>query len=265
MKINNQTKVYISASAKPGNFGATAYNNLFEKFGMNCIYIPRSFSDAKKLIEAVKIMDVMGCSVSMPLKGLVIEYLDVIDEIAQQTGSVNTIVNNSGYLMGYNADCYGIEKVLQNVQKGNVLIYGAGSVVNSIVFAMKKLGFTDITVAARSFQKASESAKKNGVIAKDINVLDDSYGLIINATPASIESGEHQLFSLLNKTEKVFDLVVSPSDTNFIIEAKQRNCETICGIEMCKYQLQKQFEYYMGFKPDIEEISAVVNDVYCNQ
>ena len=264
MKINNQTKVYISASAKPGNFGATVYNNLFKKMGMNCIYIPRVFSDAKKLIEAVKIMNIMGCSVSMPLKGLVIEYLDAIDEIAQKTESVNTIVNNSGYLIGYNADCYCIEKVLQNVQKGTVLIYGAGSVVNSIIFSIKKLGFTDITVTARSFQKANESAKKNGVIAKDINILDDSYGLIINATPASIKSGEHQLFSLLNITEKVFDLVVSPYDTNFIVEAKQRNYKAICGIEMCKYQLQKQFEYYMGFKPDIAEISTIVNDMYCN-
>lgn len=265
MKINNQTKIYISASAKPGNFGATVYNNLFEKRRMNCIYIPRVFSDPKNLIDALKIMNIMGCSVSMPLKSLIIEYLDAIDETAKKTESVNTIVNNDGRLIGYNTDCYGIEKVLKNVQICTTLIYGAGSVVNSIIFAIKKLGFTDITVTARSFQKASESARKSGIIAKDMDSLDDYYGLIINATPASIESSGHQLFLLLNKTNNVFDLVVSPYDTNFIVAAKQNNCETICGIEMCKYQLQKQFEYYIGYKPDIEEISTIVNDMYRNQ
>jgi shikimate dehydrogenase len=264
MKIDNQTKVYISASSNPGNFGATAYNLLFKKLGMNCIYIPRAFSDARGLIETIKIMDIKGCSVSMPLKGIVIEYLDIIDEDAQKTRSVNTIVNNSGCLFGYNTDCYGVEKVLQNSQKGTVLIYGAGSVVNSIIYAIKKLRFTNITITARSFQKAAELAKKNGVIAKEVNFLDDSYGLLINATPASIESKEKELFSLLNKAGKVFDLVVYPEDTNFIAEAKRSKRETICGIEMSKFQLQKQFEYYTGFQPRIEEISAIVNDYYCN-
>jgi shikimate dehydrogenase len=264
MKIDNQTKVYISASNSPGKFGATAYNNLFEKLGLNCIYIPRLFSDARKLNEAIRIMDIKGCSVSMPLKGLVIEYMDAIDEIAQTTGSVNTIVNNSGRLIGYNTDCYGIEKVLQKIQKCTVLIYGAGSVVNSIIYTIKKLKFSDITITARSFQKANESANKNGVIAKDINSLDDFYGLLINATPASLESKEKQLLSLLDKSEKVFDLVVYPYDTKFIAEAKRQKRETICGIEMCKYQMQKQFEYYIGFEPSIEVINTIVNDFYCN-
>ena len=31
MKINRDTKIIISASSRPGNFGATLYNEIFKK------------------------------------------------------------------------------------------------------------------------------------------------------------------------------------------------------------------------------------------
>lgn len=261
MRINNKTKLYISAAATPGNFGALVYNKLFEKFGMNCVYIPRAFTDAKKLIEAVKSMDIRGCSISMPLKSVVPKYLDRIDRVVVKTGSVNTVVNNSGRLTGYNTDFYAAQKAMAGTSKMPVIIYGAGSVISSVVFALKKLKFTDITITARDFGKAARTAKKNCVKVSDIKAI-RGRGLLINATPASMGSKDSQLFSLLGKASVVFDLVVSPCDTALISEAKKRGIKAICGIEMSKHQLQKQFEIYTGHAPSIAEIDYIIDAGY---
>ena len=43
MKINNSTKIIISASSSPGNFGSTLYNKFFKTLRLNYIYIPMKF------------------------------------------------------------------------------------------------------------------------------------------------------------------------------------------------------------------------------
>lgn len=255
--INKNTDLYISASGSPGNFGATVYNELFKIFGINAVYLPRRFTDASKLIECIKIMNVKGCSVSMPLKNEVVKYLDYIDDVCIITESVNTIVNNGSVLNGYNTDVYGARYVFSLINPERVLIYGSGSVTNSIVFALK--GFcNDINITARNKIKAQNIANRFRIeYIENVTERDSKFDLLINTTPASIEK-EHKICSLLPYVEKVFDIVVSPKDTELIKKAKENGHDTISGIEMSKAQLKKQFEIYTGIECDIRTINQAI-------
>ncbi|MFA6433238.1 MAG: hypothetical protein WCW52_00940 [Elusimicrobiales bacterium] len=262
MKIDNRTKLYISAASAPGNLGAAVYNELFKKFGMNCVYIPRTFVDAGRLAETIRALDIKGCSVSMPLKSAVVKFLDRLDGAAEITGSVNTIVNDKGSLTGYDTDWYGVRQVLRKIRKGPVVIYGSGSVVNSVVFALKKLKFRDITITARDFRKAVLSAKKNGVKAEEIRTVKARRTLLVNATPAGAKNKDPRLFALLGLVSAVLDLVVAPDDTALAAEAERMGLRTIRGIEMSEYRIQRQFEIYSGSRPDIGDIDSIVRRVY---
>ena len=60
MKINRDTKIIISASSRPGNFGATLYNEIFKKEKLNYVYIPVKFTNARKLLDTIKNLNIYG-------------------------------------------------------------------------------------------------------------------------------------------------------------------------------------------------------------
>ena len=58
-------------------------------------------------IEGVKSLGLLGFNVTIPHKVAVMTYLDEIDPLAKDIGAVNTVVNRSGRLIGYNTDGLG--------------------------------------------------------------------------------------------------------------------------------------------------------------
>ncbi len=47
-------------------------------------------------------LGIRGLGVTMPFKEQVIPFLDALDDMSREIGAVNTIVNDSGRLTGYN-------------------------------------------------------------------------------------------------------------------------------------------------------------------
>ena len=262
MKINNQTLLFISAALKPGNFGSSIYNRLFEVYGINAVYLPKMIHYAASLVAAVRALDIKGCSVTMPYKSQVIPYLDELDDQAEQAMSVNTIVNKSGKLMGRNTDYYGAWMVLKALQPSSVLIYGAGSVVNSLILALQDLRCPEISVYARRIEIAREIAARHRIVAIDREeVSQRHFQILINATPTS-DLKDSEVFSLLDKADSLFDLVVSAHETKLCFTARKLGMLVTEGWEMSKWQLQQQFYYYTGVLPDIQRIDELIDYGY---
>jgi len=260
--INKDTQLFVSAAIKPGNFGATVYNGLFKHYNMNSVYLPKKFIDVNSITKAIKLFDIKGCSISMPHKKNIIQHLDNVDEIARLSMSVNTIINESGKLIGKNTDQYGAMMVLKLLKPSSVLIYGAGSVVNSIILALRKLGCLEIALHARRYEAAKETAVQHEIEALDREAINSrTFELLINATPAS-ENDESDLFSIMDCTESLFDLVVSPQETMLCRSARKKGMKVTTGVEMSKWQLQKQFYHYTGILPDIKLLDKLVDDAY---
>lgn len=260
--IDNQTNLYFSASARPGNLGAQIYNLLFKKFNINAVYLPREINNARKLIDAIKILNVCGCSISMPLKSKVVRYMNNLDEISKETDSVNTILNKNGVLHGYNTDYYGLLDVIAPLRSQSILIYGAGSVANSVVLAAKNSLCEKIFITARRSTQAKQIATKFGIeYIVNKKIYDSQFDLLINATPASIEKN-HEIHMFLPYVKTIFDLVVSPTKTELVKKAEKRGCQTIQGIEMSKKQIKRQFEIYTSINCEQSLIDDLVESFY---
>jgi shikimate dehydrogenase len=261
--IDAATELYVSVAAQPGRFGATVYNRLFERHRLNKVYLPRRGEDAAEVVAAVKTLGIRGCSVSMPLKTAVMRFLSEIEPLATAARSVNTIVNDGERLVGYNTDVAGARHVLAGLGARRILVYGAGSVVGSLVLAARAEGDPEVTLLARRPEQAKALARRHGVHAVSRPAdLNGDYDLLVNATPASDGDDDSELFGLLERVGAVFDLVVASGETRLVHTARARGLEAVPGIEMAIAQLLRQFELYCGFAPAEADVREIVETRY---
>jgi shikimate dehydrogenase len=252
MKVNNTTKLYLSVSSMPGNFGMTIYNELFNRYKLNYLYLGRKIEIAETLIDALKVFDVKGCSVSMPLKNEVVKYLDELSEEASAVSSVNTIVNKGDKLIGYNTDLIGFRNSFEYASIKSVLVYGSGSVVDSIIFELQQRK-VDIYITGRNIKLVTDKATEWGIKVYS----NEDYDVFVNATPVSLVPLDSDLLGILNNGKSVFDLVVKKN--TFLSEyCANENKSFTSGFEMYKHQFCAQFELYTNIKistTTVEEIA----------
>lgn len=222
----------------------------------------RSFAEE---IEKLKKRDIDGFNVTVPYKEKIIPFLDEIDPQASAIGAVNTVQNKDGKWIGYNTDGIGymrslISKYPELKKDKNIaiLLLGAGGAAKGILHALVENGYTNITIANRSLDRASELAKANGQI--EILPLNDAeanlaaYSLIIQTTSVGMKpNADRSIISLANvrKGAIVSDIVYQPLVTNFLKEASFHGTRIHFGHTMLLYQAQYAFEIWTGIKPEI--------------
>ena len=115
-------------------------------------------NDLPELFKNLKEEKLDGLNVTVPYKKAVIPYVDVLSGHALRTQSVNTISFHNGNLIGHNTDIEGFEisikKLNYNVKGKTIIILGAGGVVPSIIYALKKMNASKIILSNRTKEKA---------------------------------------------------------------------------------------------------------------
>ncbi len=101
-KINKDTHLCISLAGRPSNIGTRFHNFLYEELGLDFVYKACTTTDLAAAIAGIRGLGIRGCGVSMPYKEACIPCLDELDASARALQSVNTIVNDDGYLRAYN-------------------------------------------------------------------------------------------------------------------------------------------------------------------
>lgn len=221
------------------NFVYTAYCVLPENLGA--------------AIAAVRTLGIRGINVTAPHKVEVMQYLDFIDPVARELGSVNTVVNRGGKLHGYNTDadgfCMSLEKNGIHIKNSKILILGAGGVTRPVLMRLIDHGASEITVLNRTKAKAVTLAEdmlsvKRFKVGTDIKSLD--FDIVINTTSAGMEPqadalpidsiGEFTDLSFINKDTAVVDMIYNPDETHFLAEAKKLGAKTMNGLGMLIYQ-----------------------------
>jgi len=147
--------------------------------------------------------------------------------------------------------------------KKEVFILGSGGVVPSIIYALKKMQVTKITLSNRTKSKA-EGLKK---MYPELDVVDWGYipnfDIIINATSLGLNSGDSFKidFSKIEKNKFFYDVIYNPKQTNFLKKAKDMGNITENGKMMFIYQAQKSFEKWHKILPKINsEILDLLDD-----
>ena len=88
------------------SFSKEIHNRLFD-YSYELKEVPQNELDSFMVSK-----DFKAINVTIPYKESVIPYLDWISDTAKKIGAVNTIVNENGFLKGYNTDFFGLTALI---------------------------------------------------------------------------------------------------------------------------------------------------------
>lgn len=260
--INRDTQICISLAARPSNLGTRFHNYLYDQLGLDFLYKALTTNDIDAAIAGVRAFGFRGCSISMPFKEAVIALIDELDESAQAIGSVNTIVNNAGVLVGHNTDYGAVRTLAFEVGlplNSRVLVRGSGGMAKATAAALRDLGYYNGVLWARNAATGPVLAAELGYkwVASGEDLEAD---LLVNVTPIGMSGFDEAALAFTEKqvssASLVFDLVAMPERTKLLQLAEQLNKPIIRGTQVSALQAAEQFFLYTGVRPTDDEVQA---------
>lgn len=238
--INQQTKskLFVSLASKPGSTGKKFYTALFEYYKIDAEYVACSCIDLAADMELVR-EHCDGASITMPFKQQVVNYIDH----TVNSNIINTVVNNSGTLIGYNCDYYGLEDTIAPLlSTKNVVILGNGAMAENVV-----------SIAALNNAKTIVVNRENWELR---HLLAD---VVVNTTPIGMSADESPLDSV-EHVSTVIDCVIG--STKLIELARAANKNYITGADIYVSQFKHQFKLYTGIDPHANVVASVAKEVF---
>jgi shikimate dehydrogenase len=232
------------------------HNTGFRTLGIDAIYLrwpvlPDSLYD---FLHAVKILDIQGCSVTIPHKTAIIPMLDGITPLAEKVGAVNTLYRDGDQVLGDNTDVAGFRSLLNDLSGQTVLLLGAGGAAHAAAFGLQDLSPAKVYIATPSNTSHLPLAESFGfepIPWGDRHTV--AAHMVINATFLGMQ-GERQGdtpydFSKAPAPDDslpltAYDIVYNPRRTRFLAEAEEAGRRPIPGIEMFWGQAEAQFRLW---------------------
>ena len=258
-------------------------NKALEKAGLPFTYMAfevdnDSFPGA---IEGLKALKMRGTGISMPNKQLACEYVDELTPAAKLVGAINTIVNDDGYLRGYNTDGTGHIRAIKesgfDIKGKTMVLLGAGGASTAIGAQGAIEGLKEIKLFNRRdefFDKAlafAQRVNENTDCVVTVTDLADqqafaealaSADILTNGTKVGMKPLENESLvndiSLLHPGLLVTECVYNPHMTKLLQQAQQAGCETIDGYGMLLWQGAEQFTLWTGKDFPLEYVKQVM-------
>lgn len=210
----------------------------------------------------------LGANVTIPHKEAVIPLLDELGGQSARAGAVNTIVNRSGRLFGFNTDGPGFVAALKNEARfdpagKSVLLLGAGGAARGIAFALLEARVASIAIANRSLERAERLAADVGaqepgkVSATGQPPSLSAYDIVVNCTSVGMQGGgaAASLPTSLAGARPgtlIVDIVYAPEETPLLREARTAGLPTLGGLPMLIYQGALSFELWTGVAAPVD-------------
>ena len=236
------------------------HNYWIKKNNISAIYDKEELnnSDLKNLILRIKNKEISGANVTVPFKKEIISYLDRLSPEAEGTNSVNTVYLENDKMVGHNTDIEGFELAIKytkyDIAEKEILILGAGGVVSSIIYALKRMRASKIILSNRTKNKAEDMK----ILFKNLSIINwgqlPNFDMIINATSVGLKKEDKLNLDFSKIKNKFFyDVIYNPKETNFLKNAKNFGNKTENGKKMFIYQAAASFKMWHGIKPEINE------------
>ena len=265
MNPNRDTKLCMSLSGRPGNFGLRFHNHLYEQLGLNFYYKAFSSHDLPGAVGGIRALGIRGCGVSMPFKEACIALVDELDASAAAIQSINTIVNTDGHLKAYNTDYMAVAQLLEThaVPKDTTFaLRGSGGMAKAVASALRDGGYTNGLIVARN-ERAGRALAESLGYPWQAELGERRPQMLINVTPVGMDGGP-EAGQLAYETEAiaaadiVFDVVAIPSETPLIMRGRAEGKQVITGLEVIALQALEQFVLYTGMRPTAEQFQQAV-------
>lgn len=246
------------------------HDTWFKENGIDASFIPVHVepSKLKQAYESLNLLGASGFNVTLPHKQAIIPLLDGVDDTAAAMDAVNTVVRSGKGFSGLNTDGDGFVKSLRSSDCSNdsqILLIGAGGAARGISFALRRSGFTNVTITNRTYRRAEELAGESGsrvmMKAEAEEKLGD-FDVIIQTTSVGLAKDEALPISLENLKvgTLVADIVYNPIETPLLLKAKEQGCRTLNGVGMFVFQGAIAFEKWTGIAPDTENMIRLITE-----
>jgi shikimate dehydrogenase len=240
-----------SIMGEPFTFNVRVHNAAYRALGLDYTFVCFGVQDVAGAIQGMRAFGIRGMNVSMPHKQAVMQYLDAIDDTARDIGAVNTIDNRDGRLTGYNTDCVGAVRAVQEaaaIDGQRIALLGAGGAGRAIAYGLRNAG-ARVTVFNRTVAKARQLADTFGIDCG--GALDDfdagAFDGLVNATAAGFRAPEvNPVAGRLAAHLVVMDAAFIPVRSRLIRDAEALGCRTVDGTRMMLHQFCGQIELYTG-------------------
>ncbi len=254
------------------------HNAAFNELGLDFVYVAFRVEDAKAALAGMRALNnFRGLSVTIPHKIEIMDYVDEIAEVDRSIGSINTVINENGRLIGLGTDGPGALKALVDagveLDGKNVLMLGAGGAARAIAFTlarMTRLGKLQLLDVNETMLQGLTADLKAGTPARiESGLLNDSSlaqamnnaDVIVNCTPIGMHPNEDASLvppELFRSGQTVFDIVYTPLETRLLADAKSRGLKVVSGVEMFINQAVLQFERFTGAEAPVKVMRQVV-------
>lgn len=264
-----------SLSLHPVSLGAMMHRAGYAALGLDYVYVPFKVTDLDGALAAMRALSIRGLGVSMPYKIEILNKLDRLQPLAARIGAVNTVLNESGSLLGCNTDAIGVRRALEEVTSlsgRRVAIWGAGGAARAVAFALSESG-ARLQIANRSTSRASELARAvheatgASLISSGLDQPAEGLEILINASSAGMDAVSpdpavqgRELDAWLRSPKIVMDIVYRPVQTALLAEATRLGKTVIHGGRMLLHQAAAQFELYTGQPAPLAEMDRALGD-----
>jgi shikimate dehydrogenase len=279
MEINAHTQLCgLLGNPVEHSLSPAIHNAAFEKMGLNFVYLAFKVEDLPGAVKGLRALgNLRGFSVTIPHKVAIMPLLDEVEPTAKNIGAVNTIVIESGRLIGSNTDASGALRALTEAGAGirgeKVAMLGSGGAARAIAFALAAgAGIAKLTLLGIDEKERTALAKdlkaKTSLQLADGTITDDALRraieeskVLLHCTPLGMHPNVRESCvpaSLLKPHLTVMDIVYNPLETKLLADARAAGCKTIRGIEMFLNQAVGQFELWTKQKAPADVMRKVL-------
>lgn len=251
------------------SFSPPMQNAALQAANLDYAYIamPVAPENLEAAVAGLRAMNFRGVNVTIPHKQAIMQYLDEINQDAKIIGAVNTVVNDSGHLTGYNTDVIGFVDAMKD--KGfeaagkNAVMLGAGGAARAIIWGLIKENVQSIAIGVRNVTKVQPLVQyfKEYLDIKLYDWNDDAFkgelrgtDLLINATPLGMAPNVDAMppvdWDCIPSSAFVYDIIYTPAETLFLRTAKEKGCQILNGEGMLVGQGAEAFRLWTGVEPN---------------
>jgi shikimate dehydrogenase len=202
----------------------------------------------------------VGVSVTMPGKFAALRFADERSARAELVGSANTLVRTPDGWRADNTDIDGVTGALGHAS-GRAVVVGSGGTAPAVVVGLAELGVQDISVVARSREKAAPLLGLAGRLGVDMRWIElgtrmGDVDVVVSTIPADVAA---QYADTVAATPLLLDAIYDPWPTPLAAAVEAAGGEVISGLQMLLHQAFAQVEQFTGLPAPTEAMRVALS------
>jgi shikimate dehydrogenase len=236
------------------------HNAALKFLHLPCLYgrLRVSPENLREAFQILRQQNFIGWNLTLPHKLAAIDLLDGLDPLAGRLRAVNTVVNHSGRLFGFNTDGKGLVAAIGEafgcaVPSVRIALLGTGGGAGQAAARyLAELNVPALVLLNRTAVKAERLASELADISKSEvraelweklpNVCRE-VDMIVNA---STVGPSPEALASLESRHLVFDMVYGPQETPLVHFARKKGARAADGLLMLLHQGVFAFEIWFG-------------------